>query len=301
MMRDSTSQFDFWYTPTQHKLAENIAKQLNCRAQPIKLHQFPDGETKVSLPAKQSPQLVLLADLSKPNESLIQTMLICKGAYAAGIDNIILVAPYLPYMRQDIAFHPGEVVSQQIIGHFISEITDCLITIDPHLHRISKLEQAIPSTRIATLTAAGTIGQFVSEHYSDAVLIGPDAESLQWVKLAATETGLDYTVATKQRSGDRDVAVTLGKTNLSGKQAIIIDDMCSTGHTLAEAARQATKAGAKEVHAIVTHALMDENTLSMLKSANISSIASSDSLPHSTNSVSTATLLANAINNMSTS
>ena len=104
----------------------------------VAIHRFPDGESKVTLPSPLPERVVLCRSLDAPNDKLIELMLCAETARAMGAKRVALVAPYLCYMRQDIAFHPGEAVSQKIVGKFLAGLFDAVITVDPHLHRIAR-------------------------------------------------------------------------------------------------------------------------------------------------------------------
>jgi ribose-phosphate pyrophosphokinase len=117
----------------------------------IERHRFPDGELKLRLPASVPNRVVLLRSLSQPNEKLLEVLLAVQTARALGAQHVTLVSPYLAYMRQDMAFVPGEAVSQRIVGQFLASMLDALVTVDPHLHRIAKLEEVIDVPQCATV------------------------------------------------------------------------------------------------------------------------------------------------------
>ena len=104
----------------------------------IDRHRFPDGELKLRLPPQLPSQVMVYRSLVLPNEKLIELLFVAQTARQLGATELTLIAPYLAYMRQDIAFHDGEVVSQKIIGRFLAQVFDGLVTIDPHLHRDRK-------------------------------------------------------------------------------------------------------------------------------------------------------------------
>ncbi len=103
-------------------------------------HRFPDGEIRLRLPQRLPDRVVLLRTLDRPNEKLVDLLLAAHTARSLGAKHLTLVAPYLAYMRQDIAFHPGEAISQRIVGRFLADLFDAGITLDPHLHRVATLQ-----------------------------------------------------------------------------------------------------------------------------------------------------------------
>jgi len=213
----------------------------------IARHQFPDGETRITLPPVLPQQLAIYQSLNNPNAKLVELLLAAKTARRSGVKHLTLVAPYLCYMRQDTAFLPGEAVSQTIIGEWLAQHFDAVLTVDPHLHRVHRLADAVPVKSAIVLSAATAIGEFLCEQNRRIVLIGPDAESEQWVSIAAA---------------------------------------------LMSAARACVAMGAARVDAAVVHALYGDEVTAELTSSGITTVWSTDSVVHPTNTISLARLLA---------
>jgi ribose-phosphate pyrophosphokinase len=261
----------------------------------IERHRFPDGELKLTLPPKLDPEVHLLRSLHQPNEKLVELILAARAARELGARELTLVAPYLAYMRQDAAFTPGEVVSQKVIGRLIGELFDAVITVDPHLHRVATLDEAVPYARNVVLSAAPLIGHFIAMRNRNPMLVGPDAESAQWVHVAATYNGLPWAVCRKDRHGDVDVDVALPPEEVRGREIVLIDDVASSGQTLAAAARALLAAGAARVDAVVTHAVLADDAGAVLRRAGISEFWSTDAVPHESNAISIVPLIADAL------
>ncbi len=283
------------YLDDEHIPATRLAEAANLRPVCVERHRFPDGELKLRIPAELPPRVVLFRSLADPNEKLVELLIIAGAARKHGAKQLVLVAPYLAYMRQDIEFNPGEAVSQRIVGSFLANLFDGVVTVDPHLHRVATLEEACPVAHPVVLTGADTLADLIVARRQRPLLLGPDAESAQWVQVAAARHGLDYGVCTKVRSGDRDVAVALPEVDVAGRAVVLLDDVASTGHTLAAAARLAKAAGAASVDAAVTHALLSEDAMRMLRNSGVGEIWSTDCIVHSTNATSMAPLLAQAV------
>ncbi len=275
--------------------ARSLANWLKLPYATIELHRFPDGESKVKLPASLPASLILCRSLNQPNDKLIELLLSAETARAAGVRQLILVAPYLCYMRQDIAFSPGEAVSQGIIAAWLARLFDGVITVDPHLHRINSLTEVMPNTHAVSLSADKLIAALLQSRTRHPLLVGPDSESRQWVARIAAHAGCDFIIAEKQRLSDHEVRITLPPGELRGRTAVIIDDIASTGRTLAATATLLREAGAAAVHCCITHALFAENAEQELQQASVQEIWSSDSIPHASNAFSLAPLLAEAI------
>ncbi len=274
---------------------EALAQELGVDFALVDVHRFPDGESKVTLPAQLPEEVILCRSLDHPNNKLIELLLTAKSARQLGARRITLVAPYLCYMRQDIAFHPGEVVSQQVIGEFLAGLFDRVLTVDPHLHRINHLSQALPNTQAISLQSAALMGGFLAAKTKRPLLVGPDGESEQWVRGIAEPTGLDYAIATKERLGDREVEIKLPAHDYQQHEVILVDDMISTGRTLINVTRQLKKQGAETIHCLVTHALFADDVTQALREAGITNIWSCDSIAHASNAIALAPLLASAL------
>ena len=261
----------------------------------IARHRFPDGELKLTLPPRLDAEVRILRSLHQPNEKLVELILAARAARELGARELTLVAPYLAYMRQDAAFRPGEVVSQKVIGRLLGELFDAVITVDPHLHRIATLDEAVPFARNVALSAAPLIGHFIAMRNRRPMLVGPDAESAQWVHVAATYNGLPWAVCRKTRHGDTEVEVELPAGQIEGREVVLVDDVASSGHTLAAASRALLAAGAARVDAVVTHAVLAAQAGATLKAAGISEFWSTDTVPHESNALSVAPLIADAL------
>lgn len=256
------------------------------------VRRFPDAERLVRLPASLPEDVVICRSLDQPNEKLVELMLAARTARELGAQRLTLVAPYLCYMRQDAAFHPGEAVSQRIVGHFLADLFDRVLTVDPHLHRTGRLETAVPARAAIALTAAPAIGEFLRVHAPDAFVLGPDSESGQWAAAVAVPGRLDHAVCNKTRRGDHEVEIRLPTASLSGRRVVLVDDVASTGRTLAAAAEQCLDRGASGVDAFVTHAILGGDAVAVLRRAGVRDIWSTDSVTHPSNVLPLAGLIA---------
>ena len=276
-------------------LAAALAAELGWALAIIERHTFPDGETRLRLPHTLPAQTVLLRGLQQPNTKLAELMLAAAGARELGVASLTLVSPYLAYMRQDIAFKPGEVVSQRHLGRMLAAWFDAVVTVDPHLHRVTTMDEVVPGRRGVALSAATLLGEFIARRVPGALLLGPDEEAGQWVRVAAASAGLEHAVCHKQRHGDRDVDVALPSVSVKGRAVVLLDDMASTGRTLVAAARGALAGGAASVDVAVTHGLFVGDAIAQIRAAGVREVWSTDCVPHASNAVSVVALLASAL------
>ena len=283
------------YFEDEAVMAARLAPAAGLTPVPIERHRFPDGELKLRLPPQLPARVVLLRGLQQPNEKLVELLLVAGAARELGARHLTLVTPYLAYMRQDMAFSPGEVVSQRVVGGFLARLFDAVITVDPHLHRIATLGEAIPVADPIVLSGAPALADWIARERPGALLLGPDEEAAQWVEQAAARIGHDSAVCRKVRHGDREVTIALPEVELRGRSVVILDDMASTGHTVAQAARLLLAAGAASVDVAVTHALFAEGAEQALHDAGVRAVWSTDCIPHASNVVAMAPQLALAL------
>ncbi len=263
--------------------ARRLAEALGLPYHDIEVHRFPDGEHRLRLPLPLASRLIICRSLNNPNAKLIDLMLAAETAREHGAEEIALVAPYLCYMRQDKAFRAGEAVSQRIIGQWLASLFDALLTVDPHLHRIQRLEQTIPMKKTLAISASEAIASMLREQDPNAcLLVGPDEESEPWVAALAARCQLDYLVGRKLRLADRDVIVDFPEAPITGRHCILVDDIISSGETLAQAAETLRGLGARSIECVVTHCLADRAGIRRLHRAGIQAIHSTDSVPHDT-------------------
>ncbi|MZR30700.1 ribose-phosphate diphosphokinase [Sneathiella litorea] len=284
------------FLPESLAAAMKLAASLDIPVHEIAVHHFPDGESRVHIhPVKGTA--ILFSSLNDPNEKLLHLAFAAATLRSDGAGRVILVAPYLCYMRQDKAFETGDAVSQRIIGDYLSRYFDRVITVDPHLHRINSLQSIFTDCQADVLSASSVIAETLAvEMDGDLLLVGPDAESLQWVGAIAKQLDVPFIVATKVRHGDRDVEVHFADAQrIREAKVVILDDLISSGMTVCRATEALLKAGAKAVEVIAVHALCSDADLNTIRAAGVSSIRSTDSVPHSTNAISLALLLRSAL------
>lgn len=281
------------YFPDCSIQAQRLARTSKLPCAEINIHHFPDGESKLTLPVEVPGCVIVYRSLNHPNDKLTELLLAARGLRAHSVEQLILVAPYMCYMRQDKTFHPGEIISQQAIGGLLAEHFNAVLTVDAHLHRVHSLKQAIPAQLALNLSATQPIADFLQQLFKNPVLLGPDSESLQWVEAIANamKSPSDYCVSSKQRLDDDTVAITLPAFDFSNRHVVLVDDVASTGHTLEQAALAVSRHDLASLSVLVTHALFLDNALQLLSAAGIENIWSCDSISHPTNIVALDTVL----------
>jgi len=283
--------------PRSSAAAQRLAQRLKLPLHTIDLHRFPDRELRVTVGEPASTTIVF-ASLPDPNDKLIALMFAAEALRRGGAWRLVLVCPYLCYMRQDSAFHEGEAVSQKVIGRLLATSFDRVVTVNAHLHRTKDIGAVFPSIEAADVSAIPAIAGALREAAIEAttVVVGPDEESRPWVSDLAQRLGLAHAVASKSRRGDRAVEIQFpDPAFLRDRPALLIDDIVSSGGTLAACAAALRAAGCGSIDAVVVHALFSSDVEQNLRDAGIRTIRSTDSVPHPTNVVALDSALADAL------
>lgn len=271
-----------------------LAGALDCPFGLATTHAFPDGEVLVSVP-QPAETVIAYRSLDRPNTKLIELILAAEAWRRLGVRRLVLVAPYLAYMRQDEAFAPGQAISQRAVAALLSTYFDRVVTVNAHLHRTHALSDLF-SVPALDLSVGRALGAWLSGRDAPDLVVGPDEESAQLVRATADALGARCLVLSKVRKGDSDIELaTDPQDDVHGRSVVIVDDICSTGATLAAAAERMRILGAASVGVFVVHPLFEAGAEARLKAAGVRIVASSDSVVHPSNALFLASLLAEAL------
>lgn len=277
--------------------ARRLGEKLGIATHEIAVHAFPDGELRVTV-AAVAPVALVYAPLDRPNDKLLSLLFAAEALRRNGAARLVLVAPYLCYMRQDAAFRPGEAISQRVVGRLLAAAFDRIVTVDAHLHRTHDIREVFPGAEADDLSAVPAIAAALRTSGIDpaTIAVGPDSESRGWVGHLAGELGLAFTVADKKRHGDRTVDIVFAEAAmLAGRPALLLDDIVSSGGTLVACAQTLAAAGAQSIDVVVTHALFSIDQMPAFTAAGIRSLRSTTSVPHPTNAIPLDDVLAAAL------
>lgn len=276
--------------------AAELAERCGIPVQPVAMRRFPDGESLIRVSGSADTAL-LFRSLDDPNAKLIELLLAASALRDRGAGKVMLIAPYLAYMRQDTAFHDGEAVSQRVIGRLLATWFDGVVTVDPHLHRIASLGEVMAGIPALSVSAAPALVEAIASDLDPrTLLVGPDSESRPWVESIARPLGLEVLVGEKVRKGDRDVTLAVpGIARARGRPVMLVDDLISSGTTLIACARLLREAGAAGVQALATHALASAADLERMAAEGIDCLRATDSTSSPIASIPLAGVLADAI------
>jgi len=273
--------------PGSEQRAADVAGRLAVEVVPATVRQFPDGEIYVRIERElRDEDVVLVGSLyPDPAERFLMLTFLAATARDRGARKVGLVAPYLAFMRQDAELLAGEGITSRYFARLVSQAVDWLVTVDPHLHRHHSLDglYTIPTT---IARSAPAIARWVATEIAEPILVGPDAESVQWVSAVAADCGAPFVILEKTRRGDRDVSISAPPRNQwNGHTPVLIDDIVSTGKTMIEATRQLRAAGSAAPICVAIHAVFADEVLAELKSAGAADIVTCDTIAHESNRI----------------
>lgn len=272
--------------PGNEALVNYIVDSIQAELGESEFRNFPDGETYVRiLSSVEEKDVIVVCTLHQPDAKLLPLLFLCSLLRDLKVKSICLVAPYLSYMRQDKQFNPGEAVTSEYFAKLLSSHVDRLITVDPHLHRRVSMKE-IYSIPCEVLHADGLISQWVKKNIANALLIGPDSESEQWVSEVAKNAGVPFIVLQKIRHGDRDVEVSVPQVEkYKNYTPVLVDDIISTARTMIETVGLLKKAGMKPPVCIGVHAVFARNAFEDLIRSGVSQIVTSNTVLHESNAI----------------
>lgn len=285
--------------PGNDALAGALARELAWPLGSLASRHFPDGETYVRIESECADRSVaLVCTLDRPDEKLLPLLFAADTLRELGATRVGLVAPYLAYMRQDRRFQRGESVTSRSFAKIISCHFDWLATIDPHLHRLRALDE-IYSIPARVVHATPALGTWVAENIQRPLLVGPDSESAQWVADVAARAAAPYLVLEKRRHGDRDVEVSVPRLEqYRDRTTVIVDDIISSARTMAAAVEHIRAAGMAPPLCLGVHAVFASDAQRTLDAAGAGLIVTTDSIPHESNRIPIAGLLAPAVRSL---
>jgi len=282
--------------PGNETLAAALADRLQLEPGAMTLRSFPDGETYLRFDTPVSGRPVLLfCSLHDPDRKALGLLFAAATARELGATAVGLVAPYLGYMRQDHRFRDGEAITSAIFAQLLSRHIDWLVTSDPHLHRWKSLDEiyAVPST---VVPAAPLLAAWIRRHVDSPVLIGPDAESEQWVSAVAHMASAPHVILQKVRRGDRDVIVRISDPQLlRNRTPVLVDDIISTASTMIAAIQQLSVHGLRPPVCLGVHAVFAGDAHAELLAAGAAQIVTTNTIPHASNGIDINDAIANAV------
>jgi ribose-phosphate pyrophosphokinase len=269
------------------RVARQVAANLNFPFLEIERAEFPDGELDIRFPEGIAGNDILLVQTihGNPNDYLIELFFMAYTAKDLGAKSVKVVIPYLVYSRQDTRFRSGESISSSIVSQLLEECVDEVFTIDPHLHRnnISHIFKKVPAHE---LTAIPAIADYIKKRWNSPIIVCPDKGAVAIGGKIAELIGCKAVYLEKIRTTPEKVEVKLNEeVDFNGRQVIIVDDIISTGNTMAETAKMLKDKKAPFVYCIGIHGLLIGNCLDKLLAAGVDEVITTDTIRRGTSKI----------------
>ena len=271
-------------------VAGNLAKELHQPLVQATFKRFPDDEFYVRLLDDISGEDVLIVQTAYPDHKIIELFLMQDAVHDAGARTITVALPYFGYSRQDKKFEEGEAISARAIAQHISLHANSVITVDPHKEAILKFF-TVPAQSCSAVT---TIAKYLKEKNIDFIL-APDKGAKDRAKEAAAYVNCEYDYLEKTRIDGTTVKITPKKLDAHDKHVAIIDDIISTGGTMANSIKELKKQGAASVSVACTHGLFIGGAKEKLISSGCDEIISTDTIENEFSKVSVASCIAETL------
>jgi ribose-phosphate pyrophosphokinase len=255
------------------KVAEDLSKELDAPLTNTISKRFPDDEFYVRILDDISGENVIIVQTTYPDHNIIELFLLQNAVEESGAKEITVVIPYFGYARQDTKFQDGEPISAKALANLISLNADKVITVDPHKEHILDFF----STSAFSCSAIPELSKYLKERNIDMIL-APDKGALERAKHASKIIECDCDYLEKTRIDDSTIDIKPKKLNAKNKNVAIIDDIISTGSTMAKSIHQLKKHGAKNVFVACTHGLFAGDAIKKLANAGCDEIISTDTI-----------------------
>lgn len=264
--------------PGSFDLANNIAKSLQAQLAVASLRIFSDGESSIRLGKVQKNCIIVQSTHPPIDRHIMQLLMMVKKCIDDGAQDVCAVIPYLAYARQDRAFLEGEVVSIAIVAKLFETIgIKHLITVDIHSQLAMSYFQSIQNVSSIRLLA----DYAASMKLRDPIAVSPDAGGTNRAKEFARHLNIDFISLKKSRhrlTGEVTIDESIDL-DLSKRDAIIIDDIISSGGSVIKAAEVLRKLEVGRVYAMCAHALLIQDAAEKISSAGVNEIISTNSVP----------------------
>jgi ribose-phosphate pyrophosphokinase len=260
-------------------LAERIAKRMGVKLSTSSVVRFSDGEIQVNIDdSVRGKDVFLIQSTSAPvNDNLMELLIMIDAVRRASAASVNIVLPYYGYARQDRKTRAREPITAKLVADMIQTAgADRVLSLDLHAPQI----QGFFDIPVDNLMGAPLLADyFLSNHLEeDAVVVSPDHGGVTRARKLAEFLGTPIAIVDKRRPRANVAEVMNIIGDVKGKRAILIDDMIDTAGTITLAAQALKDAGATEVYACATHAVLSGPAIDRLNNSVIKRLVLTDSI-----------------------
>lgn len=261
-------------------LGERIAQHLGRKLDGAAVSKFSDGEINVDISDNvRGRDVFLVQPTSAPaNDHLMELLILCDACKRASAGRITAVIPYYGYARQDRKVRPRVPITARLVADLLSTAgVERVLTMELHAGQI----QGFFNRPVDNLYASGLLSDHIERNFdfTNGVVVSPDAGGVERARAFAKRLGLGLAIIDKRRSGPNVAEVMHIVGDVSGKQALIVDDMIDTAGTLTKAAKALSDAGATSVAAVATHAVLSGPAVQRISDSVLSHVIVTDTIP----------------------
>jgi ribose-phosphate pyrophosphokinase len=272
------------------RLATELADRLGAGLAPVEVTRFPDDECYVRIDEDLTGEDVVIVQTAWPDRNIVELMLLQDAVSEFDTSSVTTVVPYFGYARQDRKFKTGEPVSARALARIVANMSDKFVTVDVHAPSVISWFEGIDARNVS---AHAEIGGFLKRQGAELVL-SPDEGRRDNAKRVADVVGCDADFLVKERLDGETVRMAPKSLDASGRKVAIVDDIISTGGTIAKASEQLRKQGAKEIIAVCTHGVFAGEAIPKLRAA-CDEVYSTDTIENPTTAMTVAPQIASAI------
>jgi len=279
--------------PASQLLASRVAREMGCEMALVEFKEFPDSELYLRIVDELDGD-TLIVQSTTSNDQIIYLLQLIDAASDGYVRAII---PYFGYARQDKRFKLGEPVSVRVIARTIKADEVYVI----NMHNPSALQHfTLRGGRQAiNLSAAEVVGTHLRRmNLTSPLLISPDEGAIELVHDVAESMNCEFDVLVKKRVTPEHVQIQPKTVKVGERDVIIIDDMISTGGTMAEAIKLLRGQGARQVHVACVHPVLSLNARLRLYHAGVDSIMATDTIERAESCISVAPLIKSAVRSL---
>lgn len=278
--------------PASARLGLRLTAESNLEAVAVEHKTFPDGESYIRIEGEVSGRRVLAVQSTYPPQDrhLMQLYLMLDALKDLGAEKVYAAVPYLAYARQDERFKPGEAVSVNTVIKLLEALrVDGFITFN--IHKQASMEAFhIPALNLSAMPAIGAYVKGMDVRRP--LVAAPDEGAVRLAKEAAEALNAEYTWFEKRRDRSTGrVETSYRRVDVEDRDVLIVDDVVSTGSTIANVARMVKAQGARRVLVGCVHALLAENALERMKEAGVDLLLGTDTVEGPVSQVSVAPIL----------
>ena len=259
-------------------LALRIAEKLETDLSPLEIHIFPDGEKRVRVLENVVDQdcIVVQPTSPEPDKNYMELFFIVDALRRSGASKITAIIPYLGYQRQDHIFREGEAVSLEVVATLLKWCgVDEIVALDLHSIKIPEIFQI----KLTHLSALPIFAKEIKKIGSNGVLVSPDMGGIRRIKILSEMLGnMPFAVIEKNRDLQSGKITMTGISGDVKENAIIVDDMISTGGTIVTAANLLKSKGAKNIYVFATHAVFSKDAPKILGSSILKKVYVTDTI-----------------------